>query len=234
MSPYLSIVVPVFNEEAILDSALLALTTRLSEHSWDYELIISENGSNDATKELAHKWAETYPRIRALTSEEPNYGKALRRGIEASLGSIVVCDEIDLGDISFYERALALLEQGADMVVGSKRHPQSRDRRPWIRRQGTAVINGLLRVSLGFTGTDTHGLKAFWRQQLLPVLAECRVEYDLFASELVIRAERAGLNVREIPLTLQEIRPPSIALARRVPRVLGNLAKLIYTIRLRD
>jgi hypothetical protein len=65
------------------------------------------------------------------------------------------------------------------------------------------------------------------------VVASCTVEHDLFASELVIRAMRAGLDVREIPLELREIRPPSVHLARRVPRVLGNLAKLIYAIRVR-
>ncbi len=118
------------------------------------------------------------------------------------------------------------------MVVGSKRHPDSVDARPWIRQRGTQVINGLLRVTLGFRGTDTHGLKAFRRGPMMNVVQQCTVEHDLFASELVIRAMRSNCDVREIPLKLREIRPPSIGLARRVPRVLGNLAKLIYVIRL--
>jgi hypothetical protein len=95
------------------------------------------------------------------------------------------------------------------------------------------VINLLLRLTLAFEGTDTHGLKAFRRDRLLPVIAQCKVEHNLFASELVIRAARAGLSVREIPLRLREIRPPSVGLLHRVPQVLGDLAKLVYIIRIK-
>ena len=97
----------------------------------------------------------------------------------------------------------------------------------------TKVINGLLRVSLGFKGTDTHGLKAFRRQSLLPVIEQCVVDRDMFASELVIRSERLGLRLVEIPLELEEKRTPSIQLGKRVPRVLKNLAQLVYVIRVR-
>jgi hypothetical protein len=59
------------------------------------------------------------------------------------------------------------------------------------------------------------------------------VERDLFASELVIRAQRMGRDVREIPIALREKRPPSIQLMKRVPRVLRGLAQLAWTIRIR-
>src|SRR5206468_6930201 len=94
------------------------------------------------------------------------------------------------------------------------------DDRPWIRRTATRVINLLLRVSTGFRGTDTHGLKAFRRERLVDVARACVVERDLFASELVIRAQRMGRVVREIPIALREKRPPSTHLFRRVPHVL--------------
>ena len=232
-TPELSVVIPVFNEEAILEVALRALLAKLDRSGWRYELLLAENGSRDRTRQIAAALAANAPHLRVLHDDQPNYGRALRRGIESARGRWVVCDEIDLGDMAFYQRAVALLARGADMVVGSKRHPQSIDARPWIRRRGTQVINGLLRLSVGFTGTDTHGLKAFDRGRLLPIVSQCVVEHDLFASELVVRAMRAGLDVREIPLALREIRPPSVGLARRVPRVLGNLARLVYAIRRR-
>jgi hypothetical protein len=94
-------------------------------------------------------------------------------------------------------------------------------------------LNGLLRVSLGFRGSDTHGLKAFRKDAILPVIEQCTVDKDLFASELVIRAERMKKRIVEIPLKLEEKRQPSIRLARRVPRVIYNLAQLVYVIRLR-
>ncbi len=229
--PDITIVIPIFNEEAILEIAINSLVARIHRLGRSYEIILAENGSSDRTFEIAERLADEISQLRVQRTLTPNYGRALRAGIDSASGDVVICDEIDLGDISFYEEALAQLEDGADLVVGSKRHPDSVDGRPWVRRQATRIINGLLRVSLGFKGTDTHGLKAFRRQPMLAVVASCTVEHNLFASELVIRAGRAGLDAREIPLKLREIRPPSVGLVRRVPRVLGNLVKLVYVIR---
>jgi hypothetical protein len=107
------------------------------------------------------------------------------------------------------------------------------DRRPFFRRAGTSVINFMLKVFLDFQGTDTHGLKAFNRERLLGVVSRCVVDKDLFASEFVIRAERASFRIIEVPVEIVEKRPPTINLSRRVPHVLKNLAKLIVAIRIR-
>ncbi len=117
------------------------------------------------------------------------------------------------------------------MVVGSKLHKDAKDDRPMSRHAATIIINMMLRVSLGFKGTDTHGLKAFHREKILAVVDQCIVNKDLFASELVIRAERGDYNVVEIPVTIIEKRKPSINLIRRVPNVLKNLARLVVAIR---
>ncbi len=229
----LSVVIPVHQEEALLEVAVRRLLEGLDGLGRSYELLLAENGSRDGTLAIARRLAQEHSNLRVLHTSRPNYGAALKRGILAAAGTFVVCDEIDLGDVDFYKRALRLLEEGADMVVGSKRHPQSCDDRPWVRRAGTAVINGLLWASLGFDGTDTHGVKAFRREALLAVVQRCVVEHDLFASELVVRASRDGLEVRELPLILREIRPPSVNLWRRVPRVLWGLSRLVYRIRVR-
>jgi hypothetical protein len=117
------------------------------------------------------------------------------------------------------------------MVVGSKAMKGSNDQRPLFRRFATKVINGMLRVSLDFRGTDTHGLKAFARDALRPVVDTCVIDRDLFASELVIRAGRSGLRVVEIPVRLAEKRRPAINLTKRVPHVLKGLARLTWVIR---
>ena len=78
----------------------------------------------------------------------------------------------------------------------------------------------MLRVSLGFRGTDTHGLKAFRRIALLDIVADCLVDRDVFASEFVIRADRGRVRINEIPVRVVEKRPPSINLFKRVPNVL--------------
>ena len=107
------------------------------------------------------------------------------------------------------------------------------DKRPMTRHAATLVINGMLRVLVGFRGTDTHGLKAFRRDRVSPVARRCLVDRDLFASEFVIRADREGLRVVEIPVHIVEKRPPSVNLFKRVPKVLRDMARLTYAIRVK-
>lgn len=230
--PEISIVIPVYNEEAILRAAVVDLVDRMSALPWSYELLLAENGSTDGTVGVAVELAERFEQLVCRHTEEPNYGKALRDGILHARGDIVICDEIDLCDTDFYVRAMMRLrDPSTDFVVGSKVMAGATDQRPLYRRLGTVVINGMLRVSLGFEGTDTHGLKAFRREPVQAIARECLVDRDLFASELVIRAGRAGLGVREIPVRVLEKRPPTIGLARRVPNVLKDLTKLFIAIR---
>jgi glycosyltransferase involved in cell wall biosynthesis len=232
--PRISIVIPVYNEQAILHAAVVDLRERLAPLGWSYEIILAENGSRDETLVIAAELHQKYPEVRFFSHGEPNYGGAMRRGIEVARGEIVICDEIDLCDTDFHRRAVELLETGKfDMVIGSKLTSGAHDERPLTRHVASQLYNGLLRVTLGFRGTDTHGLKAFVREPLLPIARACVVEKDVFASEFVIRAYRAGLRVREIPVRVLEKRPPSINLVKRVPNVLKSLARLTYAIRVR-
>ena len=232
--PYVSIVIPVYNEEAILHAAILDLVDRLSSFGRPYEIVIAENGSTDGTVDVVTELSARFEQVRSRHTAEPNYGKALRDGILDAKGEIVICEEIDLCDIDFLTRALHLLEtEPVDLVVGSKAMKGASDERPLIRRLGTHIINGLLRLTLGFQGTDTHGLKAFRRRKIQPIVQVCVIDRDLFASELVIRAERAGLDVREIPVRVLEKRPPTVGLVWRVPNVLKNLVKLFIAIRIK-
>ena len=236
-APAVTIVIPVYNEEGILSASVADLTEKLaSDDRWTdtYEILLSENGSTDRTVEVAYELMERHPELRLLRNPEPNYGLAMRNGILDAKGEIVICDEIDLCDTDFYVRALREIREGGfDLVVGSKALDRSRDKRPGYRKLATFVLNSLLRVFLGFHGTDTHGLKAFRRDRLLAVIERCVVEKDLFASEFVIRAERMKFRMTEIPVTVVEKRPPSINLARRVPDVLKNLGQLVWVIRIR-
>lgn len=234
-----SIVIPIYSEEGILREAVTELVanleilkTELRSPDLTFEVILAENGSKDQTAELAAHLADEMPEVRTFSLGEPNYGKALRRGILEARGTYVICEEIDLCDRDFHRRALEHLRHGdCDMVVGSKAMKGSMDQRPAFRRVATRVINGMLRVALDFRGTDTHGLKAFRRAAVIPVVEECVIDRDLFASELVIRAGRMGLHVLEIPIRLSEKRPPAINLTKRVPAVMRGLAKLTYVIR---
>jgi glycosyltransferase involved in cell wall biosynthesis len=233
-APEVSFVIPVYDEEAILHAAVVDLRERLVPHGLRYELILAENGSRDATAHVARQLAARYPEVRLEQSDSPNYGRALRQGILRARGTFVICEEIDLCDVDFHLQALALLRADqADFVVGSKLIGGARDERPLLRHLASQLYTALLRALFDFRGTDTHGLKAFRRALVAPLVEACRVERDVFASELSIRVYRQPLRVVEIPVRVLEKRPPSINLLRRAPRVLQNLAQLAWAIRFR-
>lgn len=230
--PKVSIVIPIHNEEAILRAAVVDLREQLHDAPYTWELILAENGSSDRTLEEGRTLELKYPNIRLLSLPSPNYGLALRDGILQAHGEFVICDEIDLCDTDFHRRALELLEaEGADVVIGSKLLHASSDERPLLRHTASRLYATLLRLVLGFRGTDTHGLKALRRTSILPIVAACLVDRDVFSSELVIRSERSGLKILEIPIRVIEKRTPSINLVRRVPHVVKSVARLAWALR---
>ncbi len=237
--PRISFVIPIYNEEGILHAAVVDLRDRLRPFGWRYEIILAENGSSDRTVEIANDLAARYSdidegQVKVMSLGEPNYGKALKEGILMSRGELVICDEIDLCDADFHSRAVEILESGrADLVIGSKLATGAEDARPLLRHAASIAYSGMLRIILGFRGTDTHGLKAFRRLALLDTVRACLVDKDVFASEFVIRADRGGIKTEEIPVHVVEKRPPSINLFKRVPNVLKSVAKLTYAIRIR-
>jgi hypothetical protein len=85
---------------------------------------------------------------------------------------------------------------------------------------------------LDTAGTDTHGVKAFRPSVLRPLVRACVGDKDLFASELVIRAQHGHSPGRD-PVRVVEKRPPLMHLVRRVPNVLRDLARLVVAIRLK-
>lgn len=231
----LSVVIPVHNEAAILADSVAGLLERLPQVAESFEILLCENGSRDGTLDIAREIERRHSQVGYLHRDAADYGQALREGILLARGRYVVCDEIDLCDTRFYREALALLRSDqAEMVVGSKVLAGARDERPWVRHLATQVFNLLLRTAAGFRGTDTHGLKAFARKPLLPVVLECVLGQNLFASEFVIRAERRGIRIREIPLDVREKRRPTINLASRVPRALWQIGQLAWLLRVKD
>jgi glycosyltransferase involved in cell wall biosynthesis len=237
--PRISIVIPIYNEQGILHAAIVDLRERLKPFGWSYEVILAENGSKDRTIEIGNEIAQKYSdpkdgQVRIISMGEPNYGKALKQGILLARGDLVICDEIDLCDADFHRRAIDILDSGeADMVIGSKLAVGSEDDRGLWRHAASVGYSTMLKILLGFRGTDTHGLKAFRRLALLDIVRACLVDKDVFASEFVIRADRGGVKVKEIPVRVIEKRPPSINLFKRVPNVLKSVAKLTYAIRIR-
>jgi hypothetical protein len=167
-----------------------------------------------------------------MSSATPDYGLALRRGLLSARGDVVVNFDVDYYDLDFFDKAVALLDElGAGIVVGAKRGAGAEDTRALPRRLVTGAFSLLLRRGFGLKVYDTHGMKALDRAQVTPLAERCRLGTDLFDTELVLRAERAGLVVAEIPVRVEERRPARSPIARRVLRTALGLRKLRLSLR---
>jgi glycosyltransferase involved in cell wall biosynthesis len=223
------VIVPVFNEEGILESQLVPILEVLPP---GFHLSVIENGSTDRTVAILDTLEERFPALLSHRSLPlPNYGLAMREGLRAATGEIIIVDDLDVLDMDFWGRGLAILAEGsADIVQGSKVLAGREDRRPILRRAATLTLTFLLRALLGFRGTDTHGPKVMFRTAIARVLPECTFELDLFPTELVIRAQRSGVRIREIPIHLREIRATPLPLLKRVPRAVRDIWRLRRTL----
>ncbi|MDQ2650645.1 MAG: glycosyltransferase family 2 protein [Actinomycetota bacterium] len=227
----LTVVLPAHNEEDILRTTVQVLLDGLRDGPRAFDVLIVENGSSDRTWAIAQDLEAEHPEVRAITSAVPDYGRALRTGLLAATGDAVVNFDVDYYDLDFAAQALARLEAGADIVVGTKRGAGAEDTRALPRRIVTGVFAGILRVGYGLRASDTHGMKALARARVSPLAERCVLGTDLFDTELVLRAERGGLVVSEIPVRVEEIRPARTPILRRVPRTLVGLTRLRSALR---
>jgi glycosyltransferase involved in cell wall biosynthesis len=223
----ISVVMPAHDEEPFIASAIREVATGLRERG-EFEVVVVENGSSDATAEVAKALVDEFPELRVLSLGAADYGKALRLGFLSAQGGFTAFFDVDYYDLGFLDRAVALMEApgGPDLVVGSKRGEGAVDTRPWARRMVTLVFSTILRVGFGLTVSDTHGMKVLRREPLVPLAEACRFGTDLFDTELILRAERAGFKAGEVPVVVQELRPSRSSIARRIPRTMANLVKL--------
>lgn len=227
-APELTVVLPAHNEAELLEAAVGDVIEGLRSRGRRFEVIVVENGSSDDTAELARRLAAKWPELRVFSLAEANYGRALRAGLLAANGDVVVNFDVDWCDLTFLDQALPLVQgtDGPAVVVGSKRSAGSSDTRTLARRVVTTVFSTMLRVGFGLRVSDTHGVKAMRRAPLVPLAERCRFGEDLFDTELVLRAERAGLGSTEIPVTVVERRPARSSMLCRIPRTLRSLGRL--------
>lgn len=224
----ISIVMPAFNEAQFLEGAVRDVVAGLAARGHEAEVLVVENGSTDATAAVARSLEKSVPGVRALSLPAADYGAALRAGFLAAAGDVVVNFDVDYYDLGFVDLAVGRLRgpDAPDLLVGSKRAEGADDQRAWLRRFVTSVFAFVLRSGFGLRVSDTHGMKAMRRQPLVPLVHQCRFGTDLFDTELVIRAERAGLAVAEVPVAVRESRPSRTSILRRGARSVRGLVRL--------
>ena len=221
--PKVSIVVPVHNEAEFIPASLPRLIEAAHSVYPHAEILIMENGSSDGTAAAARRAAGDAVRVIELPT--PDYGGAMREGILAAAGDWVVTFDIDYFSAQFLAD-LTSLTASADVVIASKRDPRSEDRRSAFRRFATFGFNLLLRTILGSKVSDTHGIKAFRCEAARPHALEVVSRKDLYDTELVVRMERAGARITEVPVIVEELRPARSSLVKRVPRTIKGLVAI--------
>ena len=210
----LSVVMPVYNLATTIAENIRETAALFERHGVRAELVPVDDGSTDGTAAVLRTLAgesrqSNNPTILmrpVVLERNGGKGAALRAGFEASTGAYVMLLDGDL-DIHpkqtpfFFE---ALVEKKADVVVGSKRHPQSEVQYPWHRRIVSWVYFTLVRLFVGLPITDTQtGMKLFKREVLGEALGRMLVKTYAFDLELLAIAHQRGARIAEAPVVIR-------------------------------
>jgi len=218
----ISVVIPVHNEADYLPGALADLFSELDTVPADVTVLAAENGSTDTTADAVRRAMDDYPRLDLLELDQPDYGAAMRAGFLRSRGDWVVNFDIDYFSGDFL-RSVVGQPADVDIVLASKRAEGADDKRGWFRRFATWTFNQILRYGLSSGVSDTHGMKALRGRVIADVAPQVRSTQDLFDTELIVRAERAGYRIVEVPAKVEEKRATNAGLVTRVPRTLRGI-----------
>jgi len=198
-----SIVIPAYNEAIRIEATLDRVLAYVYAQKWNAEILVVDDGSQDATREIILRYAAAHPMLR-LVENPGNRGKgfSVRNGVLHSKGELIVFTDADLASpIEESAKLLAALEGGADVAIGSRWLDTSLQtrRQPFYRRVLGRIFNLALRVILGMNFKDTQcGFKAFKRTAAQAVFPLQIIERWGFDPEIVFLAQRLGFRVEEV------------------------------------
>ena len=222
-----SIVIPIYNEEEILIESVNSIISMCERTKLTYELLLIENGSTDKTLEIAQSLSTINNSIKVHSLNQANYGNALKNGFSLAIYDLVVAFDIDYYSETFLITSLQL-ESEFSAITASKRLQTSEDARRLIRRVATNFFVYLLKVFFNTDLSDTHGMKAIKKSEINKFIEQVVSTQDIFDTELLLRIERNGGKVKEVPAKINEIRPSVSLIYKRIPRTLKSLIKLRY------
>jgi glycosyltransferase involved in cell wall biosynthesis len=204
--PFLSIVVPAYNEAKRLGDSLAKINAYLVSAGIDAEIVVVDDGSKDRTAELAAK-ALAGRRGRVVANGD-NRGKgySVRHGILEAQGRFVLITDADLSTpIEEHAKlAAAIRDRDLDVAIGSRALPNSNVQlsQAWLRRTMGRTFNKIIRALTGLALHDTQcGFKLMDRERVLPLFRKMVVDRFAFDVELLFLCSRFGLSVEEVPVT---------------------------------
>jgi glycosyltransferase involved in cell wall biosynthesis len=194
--PAVSVVIPCLDEAEAIERCVAGAREALDSAGLDGEVIVVDNGSHDGSAELAAAAGAT-----VVHEPRRGYGSAYLSGFDAANGEFIVMADADLTyDFAEIPRFVHCLEEGAELVMGNRMGDIRPGAMPWLHRYvGNPLLTGILNLFFHAGVSDAHcGMRAL-RRDVLPRL-DLRTTGMEFASEMVIRAAKEGLDVREIPI----------------------------------
>ena len=226
--PSLSIVLPCLDEAERLPGTLAAYLAHFPPDRAEVELVVVDDGSTDGTTVIADQIAAADPRVRVVrTTRNHGKGYAVRTGIQASMGELVVFTDADgsYGPEQL-EKVVAALER-APVAIGARLDPQAAGGSPRLRRLASPVFNRAMRLLLGLPYADTQcGLKGFRRDAAEALFGRARVEGFAFDAEVLLVASRLGIEVVEVPVVAEDRQGSKVRLGGDAVRMLGDVWKV--------
>jgi len=220
-----SVVVPIYNEEEILIDSCNKIFEICKKMELDFEIIFSENGSTDKTLTLINEFSSRKAECKVISNNLANYGIALRKGFKEAKNEMIISFDIDYFSEQFLIDSLSL-ENKFSAITASKRLSESQDGRKIIRRIATNFFVLILKILFQTSMSDTHGMKGIRRTSCQEQIENVVSTQDLFDTELLLRIERSGGNIYEVPAMVNEIRPSVSVIYSRIPRTIYSLIKL--------
>ncbi len=191
-----SVVIPCLNEAETIQECVVKAAAAMEEGGILGEVVVADNGSDDGSAEIAEAAG-----ARVIHEPRRGYGSAYLAGFGAALGRYVVMADADLTyDFDEIPNFIAPLQDGADFVIGNRMNNIHPGAMPWLHRYvGNPLLSGILNLFFRTGVRDAHcGMRAF-RRDVLPVL-DLRTTGMEFASEMVIRAAKEDLDIRQRPI----------------------------------
>ena len=232
----ISIVIPVYNEEAILEKNILQLFDFCQKNiAGDWQIIISDNHSTDTTPIIAKGLAANHPNIKYFYLSETGKGRAVMSAWQKFQSEVYVFMDADLSvSLASLPALIAGIKSGADVVLGSRFASGSSVQRSFVRRLISHFLRLILKVSLGLKVKDAPcGFKAVNQKVVDQIIPQIKNQTWFFDTELIILAEGFGLKIQEIPVVWQEPknakRPSKVGLSKVISEYLKNIYRLYST-----
>lgn len=212
--PTLSLVIPVHNEEEILEKQTRNLIEYLQKLGEEFEIVFVENGSTDKTLYLIKRMQKNLKEIRLQVLRKADYSTAVIEGINAVRGKYCIVMGIDYVDLPVLSRCFNALKN-ADVVICSKN--KGLDGRPFLNRLINRGYNVVVRLFFGLPYSDIEGYHGYNTEKIQKIIGDIKTKAHLCNLWILLKARKAGLKIDEIPIVVNERRKSRFMRVTRLP-----------------